>query len=90
MQRRRRQSLGDTLLVWGFVLSFAGLMGAGCFEAIKLVSLVPAAFESSPGVLRNPMWASEEEFQPNQFGRGRMTPQQRRAQNGERAEEPER
>jgi len=54
------------------------------------VSLVPAAFESSPALLRNPMWASAEEFQPNQFGRGRMTPQQRRAQYGVRAGEPER
>ena len=78
------------LLVWGFVLSFAGLMGAGIFEAIKIVALVPAAFESAPAVWRNPMWASEDNYEGYQTGRGRMTGQQRRAQQDERGGEPER
>jgi len=89
MQQRRRQSLADTLLVWGFVLSFAGLLGAGCFEAFKIVAIIPAAFESSPAVFRNPMRASEDDYQGNQFSRRRMTARQR-AQFEERAEQQER
>jgi hypothetical protein len=77
MQRRRRQSLADLLLVWGFVASFAGLMGAGCYEAYKIVAVLPAAFESSPAVWRNPIRASEDDYQLNQLGRRRMTRQQR-------------
>ena len=91
MQRQRRQSLSltDMLLVWGFVLSFLGLFGAGCFEAIKIVAVIPAAFESSPAVWRNPMRGSEEDYQPNQPGRRGMTARQR-AQYEERAERQER
>jgi hypothetical protein len=74
------------LLVWGFVLSFAGLIGAGCFEAYKIVSVLPAAFESSPALLRSPMRAWEEEYRPNPPGRRRMTPQQR-AQDDEQAQQ---
>ena len=80
MQRRRQQSLADMLLVWGFVLSFAGLLGAGCFEAFKIVAVIPAAFESSPALWRNPMGASEDDYQPSRSGRRRMTPQQRAEQ----------
>jgi len=89
MQRRRRQSLTDMLLVWGFVLSFLGLCGAGCFEAYKIVAVIPAAFESTPAVLRNPMRGSEDYYQPNQPGRRGMTAQQR-AQYEERAGRQER
>jgi hypothetical protein len=83
MQPRQRESLLDTLLIWGFVLSFVGLMGAGFFEACKIFSALPAAFESSPAALRNPMRASDDDARPNLYGRGRMTP-------GERARERER
>jgi hypothetical protein len=79
MQRQQRLSLGETILVLGFVLSFAGLLAAGCFEACKIVSVVPAAFESSPSVLRNPMMASDDDSLPSRTGRRRMTPQQRAA-----------
>ena len=86
MQQRRRQSLADMLLVWGFVLSFAGLLGAGFFEACKIVSVLPAAFESSPVLLRSPMRAWEEDYRPNPPGQRRMTPQQR-AQYDEQAQQ---
>jgi hypothetical protein len=89
MQQRRRQSLTDMLLVWGFVLSFLGLCGAGCFEAFKIVAVIPAAFESSPVVWRNPMRGSENDYQPNQPGWRGMTARQR-AQYGERAGQQER
>ena len=75
--RRRRQSLADLLLVWGFLLSLAALLVAACFEAYKIVAVVPAAFEASPTVaFRNPMSASDQETQPLQSGT-HMTPQQR-------------
>jgi len=89
MQRRRRQSLADLLLVWGFVGAFAGLMGAGCFEAYKIVAVLPAAFESTSTVWRNPMRASDEEYEMNQDRRTRMTPQER-AQYREWAEQQRR
>ena len=89
MQRQRRQSLTDILLVWGFVLSFVGLLAAGCFEAFKIVAVIPAAFESSPVVWRNPMGASEDDYRPIQSGRGRMTSKER-AQYEERARQQER
>jgi hypothetical protein len=89
MQRQRRPSLTDILLVWGFVLSFAGLLGAGCFEAYKIVAVIPAAFESSPAVWRNPMGASEDDHQANQSGGRRMTSRER-GQYEERAEQQER
>jgi len=65
------------LLLWGFVLSLVALMGAGCFEAWKIVSVIPAAFESSPEAWRIPMLYSGEDSRPNQTGRGRMTPRER-------------
>ena len=77
MQRRQRLSLAEALLVWGFVLSFVGLLGAGCFEAYKIVAVIPAAFESSPAILRNPMNASADYYQPDRSARRRLTPQQR-------------
>jgi hypothetical protein len=89
MQQRRQLSLTDMLLVWGFLLSFFGLLGAGLFEAYKIVAVIPAAFDSAPAVLRNPMGGSEEDYQPNPSGRSRMTAQQRR-QYEERAERQER
>jgi hypothetical protein len=70
----------DTLLIWGFVLSFAGLMIAGCFEACKIFAALPSAFESAPAALRNPMWASDDDSRPNLYGRGRMTPRERAEQ----------
>jgi hypothetical protein len=77
MQQRRRPSLEDTLLVWGFLLSFAGLFGAACYEAFKIVAVIPAAFQSSPAVMRYPMTASDDDFPPNQSGRTRLTAEQR-------------
>jgi hypothetical protein len=73
------------LLVWGFLLSFLGLCGAGFYEAFKIVAVIPAAFESSPAVWRNPMRGSEDDYRPNQPGRRGMTAQER-AQYEERAE----
>jgi hypothetical protein len=73
MQKRRRQYLTDILLVWGFLLSFVGLLAAGCFEAFKIVAVIPAAFDSSPAAFRNPMGASEDDYQPNR----RMTSRER-------------
>jgi hypothetical protein len=80
MQRRRRLSFEDMLLVGGFLAVLAGLLAAGCYEAYKIVAVIPSAFEVSPDVLRNPMRASEDDSQPNQPGAPRMTAQQR-AQN---------
>jgi hypothetical protein len=87
MQRPRRQSLADIVLVWGFVLSFIGLFGAACFEAYKVVAVIPAAFDSSPAVWRNPMSASEDASQQSYPGGRRMTPRQR-AQYDQRSEQP--
>jgi hypothetical protein len=89
MQRQQRQSLADILMVWGFVLSFVGLIGAACFEAYKIVAVIPAAFESSPVVWRNPMGASQDDYQANQSGQRRMTSKER-AQYEERAGQQER
>ena len=87
MQRRRRQTFGDMLLVWGFVASFLGLFGAACFEAFKIVAVVPAAFSSSPIGLQNPMAASQGDYQPNQTGGSKMTPRER-AEYGGRTAQP--
>jgi len=89
MQQRRRLSLTDMLLVWGFLLSFFGLCGAGLFEAFKIVAVIPSAFESAPAVWRNPMMGSEDDYPPNHSGWRGMTAQQRR-QYEERAEQQER
>ncbi|HWD21257.1 MAG TPA: hypothetical protein VHB20_18465 [Verrucomicrobiae bacterium] len=70
---RRRQSLSDILLVWGFVLSFFALFGVACVEAFKIVAHVPSAFQSGLS-LRNPMNASDAD---NQGPQAHMTPQQR-------------
>ncbi|HEY3862084.1 MAG TPA: hypothetical protein VGO59_09370 [Verrucomicrobiae bacterium] len=64
-RRRQRESLSDILIVWGFLLSFIALLGAGCFEAWKVVSVIPAAFQSSTAVMRNPMWASSDDSGPS-------------------------
>jgi hypothetical protein len=77
------------LLVWGFLLSFLGLCGAGCYEAFKIVAVIPSAFESSSAVWRNPMAESEDSFPPNSAGWKGMTARQR-AQYEERAERQER
>jgi hypothetical protein len=89
MQKRRRQSLTDLLLVWGFVLSFVGLLGAGCYEAFKLVALVPGAFETSPAAWRGPMGGSEDDYPPDQSGGRRMTARER-AQYEQRAQQQDR
>jgi hypothetical protein len=77
MQRQRLQSYAEMLLVWGFVLSFVALLGAGCFEACKIVTVIPGAFESSPAVWRNPMRASDGDYQANQSEQRRMTSRER-------------
>ena len=74
------------LVVWGFLLSFLGLCVAGCYEAFKIVAVIPSAFESSSAVWRNPMG---DEYPPNRPGARGMTAQQRR-QYGERAEQQDR
>jgi len=90
MQPRRRQSLADTLLVWGFLLSFLGLFGAGCFEAFKIVAVLPGAFESVPNIRNNPMMASDDDYAlPNQSGPIKLTAQQR-AQLAQRAAQQQR
>jgi len=71
------------------VLSLAGLFGAACFEAFKIVAVIPAAFESAPALWRNPMTASDDDYPPNLSGRPRMTARQR-AQDDARAAEQER
>src|SRR5581483_5139075 len=72
--QRRRQSLSDLVLVWGFLLSFAALFAVACVEAWKIVSVVPAAFEASPSVgLRNPMDAHDD-TRPVQGANTHMTP----------------
>ena len=78
MQQRRRLSLTDMLVVWGFLLSFLGLCVAGCYEAFKIVAVIPSAFESSSAVWRNPMGASQDEYTPNRPGARGMPAQQRR------------
>jgi hypothetical protein len=80
--------LFDTILIWGFVLVLAGFMGAGFFEVCKIAALIPAAFESSPVSVRNPMWADGDD-RPNQAGQRRTTSQQR-ARDRERAQEQDR
>jgi hypothetical protein len=77
MQQRRRISWADELLVWEFLLSFAALFGAGCFEAFKLFGRIPAAFESSPAVWSSPMMASDDDSAPSQSGRTTTTARQR-------------
>jgi hypothetical protein len=77
MQPRRRQSLADTLMGWGFLLSFFTLFGAACFEAYKIVAVIPAAFESSHAYWRAPMTASDDDSPPNAYGRPRTTAKQR-------------
>lgn len=67
----------DTLLVSGFVLALAGMLGAGCFEAGKILALIPAAFESTRGVWRSPMFPSGNDEPPDQAGRRGRTAQQR-------------
>jgi hypothetical protein len=84
MQKRGQQSLADTLLVWGFVASFVGLLGAGCFEAYKIVAAIPAVFESAPAIWRNPMRASDYDEQPNQAGRSMTSRERERARQQER------
>jgi hypothetical protein len=71
-------------MVWGFLLSLAAMFGAACFEAFKIVAVIPAAFESAPSVFRNPMAASDDDSPPMQSGRGRSTARQR-AENAARA-----
>lgn len=81
---RRRQSLSDLILVWGFLLSFAALFVVACVEAWKIVSIVPAAFEASPTVaFRNPM--NHDDTRPAQGANTHMTPQQRAQQGSQGA-----
>jgi hypothetical protein len=86
---RRRQPWTDTLLVWGFVLSLAGFVAAGCCEAFKILSIIPSAFASAPALWRNPMTAANDDSPPNQPGRPQTTARER-AQNESRAGEQDR
>jgi hypothetical protein len=87
MKRRQKESLADMIVIWGFVLSFAGLLGAGCFEAYKIVSVIPAAFATSSSSWSNPMNGSYGGYEPDQSGGRRMTPRER-AQNNGRSGQP--
>jgi hypothetical protein len=77
------------LLVWGFVLSFFGLLGAGCYEAFKVLAVIPSAFAERPAAWRNPMMISDSDDRPQQFGRTQLTARER-AQNAQRAAQQER
>jgi hypothetical protein len=77
MRQQRRQTLGDTLVVWGILLSLAVLFGLGCFEASKIFAVIPAAFESTPMQWSSPMRATYGDDQQYQPDRSRMTSQQR-------------
>ena len=79
--QRRRKSWSDVVLVWGFLLSFAGLFGVACFEALKIVSVVPAAFEGR-AEFRKPMMGADDDAQQD-AAQAHMTPQER-AQYGAR------
>ena len=87
VQRRRKQSWSDILVVWGFLASFLGLFGAACFEAAKIFEVVPAAFQGAGATsLQNPMDVSAGDYQPK-GNTEHMTPQQR-AQYGGRGAQP--
>jgi hypothetical protein len=77
MQREKRESLADALIVWGFVLSLGGFLVAGCFEACKIVALIPAAFESTPASFHNPVYGSDDDYRPNRSGRSGSTARRR-------------
>jgi hypothetical protein len=64
-------------------------MGAGIYEACKIVAVIPAAFSSSPANWRNPLRSPDDEDGANQNRRSRMTPRER-AQERQRAEQQER
>ena len=81
--------MADILMVWGFVLTFTVLMGAGIYEACKIVAVIPAAFESSPANWRNPLRSPDDEYGANQNGRRKLTPRER-AQERQRAAQQER
>ena len=65
MALRRRNALKDDLVVWGFMLSFAGLMVLACVLVFKYVALVPSAFDASAYSWRNPMYRSGDDNQPS-------------------------
>jgi hypothetical protein len=63
------------IVVWGFILSLAGLFSVGCFEAFKIVSVVPGAFVSAPAILHNPMSGARNDHRPNLPRRGPANPE---------------
>ena len=75
--RRRRPVLVDDLIIWGFLLSLIGILGAGCFELVKIITLVPGAFDSAPGLFRNPMRAADNDYPPSRFFPPRLSDAQR-------------
>ena len=86
--RQRRHSVTDSVVVWGFVLSFAGLLVAGCFEAYKIIRVIPGAFASSSSVMQNPLRATDDDHQAAMSRKGKMTAKER-AQYEERAAQQE-
>jgi hypothetical protein len=80
LQERQRYHLLDLILVWGFLLFFAALLGAGGYEAWKIVSVIPAAFQSSPGDWSNPMGTVYGGQRPNPYGGKGATSRQRAQQ----------
>ncbi len=76
MQQRPRQSFSDLVFLWGFIAVFAALLGSGVYEAYKVVSAIPAAFDASSTQFHNPMSGSDENPYAGQRG-GRMTPRER-------------
>lgn len=77
MALRRRNALKDDLVVWGFMLSFAGLMVLTCVLVFKYVALVPSAFVGSAYSWRNPMDRSGDDNQPSASQLRMMTPRER-------------
>jgi hypothetical protein len=77
MAHRRRNALKDDLMVWGFMLSFAGLMVLTCVLVFKYVALVPSAFETSTSSWSNPMDRSGDDYPASASLRRQMTPRER-------------
>ena len=77
MNARRKKALIDDLVVWGVMLSLAGLMALACVMVFKYVAMIPGAFEASTTTWSNPMDRSDDDNGPAASGRQRMTPRER-------------
>ena len=77
MAHLRRNALKDDLAVWGFMLSFVGLMVLMCVLVFKYVALVPSAFDASAFSWSNPLVRSGDDNQPSASQLRKMTPRER-------------